>query len=185
MLELLLYAGIQKKLIIFPNWRGHFQNNQTDDPGFWVNSESNISSLVKIWNFDYIIFNKDEEYELSFPYKIVTNKSLHFNLIEYDEWVEETSKFHLGRLQNYIELKSYKLENGSTKDSAQKLGRPTFVGFMEHQRHSRINKPRCLFRNRRLQKLPCIIQVARTKWNSSKQVRPIHTIMANRGKKIK
>lgn len=29
--------------------------------------------------------------------------------------VEETLKFHLGRLQNYIELKSYKLENGSAK----------------------------------------------------------------------
>ena len=85
------YMRASKKLIIFPNWQAIFQNNQTDDQ-FWVNSENNISSLVKIWNFDYIIFNKDEEYELSFPYKIVTNKSLHFNLIEYDEWSRRNFK---------------------------------------------------------------------------------------------
>lgn len=91
-LELLLYAGIKKKLIIFPNWQAIFQNNQIDDPGFWVNSENNISSLAKIWNFDYIIFNKNEEYKFSFPYTIVTNKSLHFNLIEYDEWSRRNFK---------------------------------------------------------------------------------------------
>ena len=84
--------ALKKKLIIFPNWQAIFQNNQIDDPGFWVNSENNISSLAKTWNFDYIIFNKNEEYKFSFPHTIVTNKSLHFNLIEYDEWSRRNFK---------------------------------------------------------------------------------------------
>ena len=91
-LELLLYAGIKKKLIIFPNWQAIFQNNQIDDPGFWVNSENNLSSLTKIWNFDYVIFNKNDENELSLPHKIVTNSRLHFNLLKYDEWSRRNLK---------------------------------------------------------------------------------------------
>ena len=91
-LELLLYAGIKKKLIIFPNWQAIFQNNQVGDPGFWVNSENNLSSLTKIWNFDYVIFNKNDENELSLPHKIVTNSRLHFNLLKYDEWSRRNLK---------------------------------------------------------------------------------------------
>lgn len=90
-LELLLYAGIKKNLVIFPNWQVLFQNNKIKDSGFWINSEHTLASLANLWNFDYVIYDKfDFKNEVSSHAKISRNKFIS-TIPLHDKW----SRMHL------------------------------------------------------------------------------------------
>jgi len=92
-LELLLYAGIKKNLIIFPNWQVLFQNNKVEDSGFWINSEHTLASLANLWNFDYVIYDKFDFKKDNAPYKTITKNKFILKIPIEDKW----SRMHLGK----------------------------------------------------------------------------------------
>ena len=89
-LELLFYAGIKKNITIFPNWQAIFKNNTTSAPGFWIKEGKSLQALSETWDFDFVIFDKQEFAEIYSNQNVITRHKLDLNLQEHDHWSQRT-----------------------------------------------------------------------------------------------